>query len=124
MGMVLHGFESPTISTSLHRKLNPARFPRIAPIFAALVGYIIGAPQFATPALNRVVVNADGFVLIGVEDGGGDEIFSTYSTLLRNWQNLIAAAGLTLAEHAAVDCAFAQKIGLYVQFMAAGAYEN
>ena len=122
--MFTRSFESPTIFTSLHQKLNPARFPRMAPVMAALVGFIIGAPQFATPAIDRVVVTADGFVLIGAEDAGGDEIFSTYTTLLRNWQNLIAAAGLTLAEHLAVECAFAQKIGLYVQFMAGGVREN
>jgi hypothetical protein len=97
----------------------------MAPIFAALVGYIVGAPQFATPAISRVVVDADGFVLVGAEDEPGTpEILSTYSALLQNWQNLIAAAGLTLAERVAVECAFAQRIGLYVQFMAGGAYEN
>src|SRR5581483_6897701 len=123
--MNIHSVGSSVVSNSLHRKLNPARFPRMAPVMAAVVGYIIGAPQFATPAIARVVVTADGFVMIGTEDEvDAKEILSTYTTLLRNWQRLITAAGLTLAEHAAVECAFAQKIGLYVQFMAGGAYEN
>jgi hypothetical protein len=96
----------------------------MTPEMAAVVGYIIGAPQFVTPVITKVAVTPDGFVLISAEDERGEEIFSTYAMLLRNWENLIAAAGLTLAERAAVECAFAEKIGYYVQFVGGGAYEN
>src|SRR5689334_24709470 len=119
-----HFVGSPLIRKSLESKLNPSRFPNMSPQMAAIVGFIIGS-QFASPAITELVVTSDGFVLIGVEGQvGANEFLGSYAALLRNWLNVLSCARLTMDEYFAVQSAFAERIGYYVQFMAGGRYEN
>ena len=94
----------------LKRKLAPARFTRMSPRMAAMVGYIVGE-IFTEPFIASVIVTNDGFVLAM---DGGDSGYNTFigseSDLKRNWASLLACAGLTADEHAEASRLFALKV--------------
>lgn len=78
---------------------------------AAVVGYVLGA-DFVDPAIAEISVKTDGSVLARVS-GHGDakHVIGTYPRLLRDWLQLVAAAGLSKHEFMEVQALFASRIG-------------
>jgi hypothetical protein len=96
----------PLVLRGLHTKLNPNRFPRMSAVMGAIVGFVVGAP-FGNPAIAEIMVVHDGAVLARPEG----QIIGCYDDLIRNWQALLACAGLTQTERIEAECLFASKIG-------------
>jgi len=87
-------------------KLHPERFQGMSPKMAAIVGYICDE-NYTDPAINELVVTSDGFVLIEhVGEIGANTMMGEESDLLRNWRNLLDAAGLTPEERTEADAAY------------------
>jgi len=73
---------------------------------AAIVGYICDE-NYTDPAINELVVTSDGFVLVEhVGEIGANTMMGEESELLRNWRNLLDAAGLTPQERTEADAAY------------------
>jgi hypothetical protein len=100
----------PTVLRSLHAKLSPTRFPRMSPVMGAIVGFVVGAP-FGDPPIAEIVIVHDGAVLARPEGAAKIQIIGCYDDLIRNWQALLACAGLTKTERIEAECLFASKIG-------------
>jgi hypothetical protein len=100
----------PTVLTSLHTKLNPNRFPRMSQVMGAIVGFVVGAP-FGDPPIAEIVIVHGGAVLARPEGAIRSQIIGCYDDLIRNWQALLACAGLTKTERIEAECLFASKIG-------------
>lgn len=87
-------------------KLHPGRFVRMSAKMAAIVGFICDE-LFTRPAINELVVTSDGFVLVEhVGEVGANELIGGESDLLRNWNNLLDAAGLTAEERIQAEAAY------------------
>jgi len=87
-------------------KLHPERFQGMSPKMAAIVGYICDE-NYTDPAINELVVTSDGFVLVEhVGEIGANTMMGEESELLRNWRNLLDAAGLTPQERTEADAAY------------------
>jgi hypothetical protein len=101
------------VQEPLVRKLNPRRFPNMSARMAAILGYILGS-TFTEPALAEVVVTSDGFVLAQSEgEVGANRFIGKYVDVFRNWCDLMAVAGLTVAERIEAEARYAAKIGHY-----------
>ena len=85
---------------SLQAKLDPARFSDMSGKMAAIVGYIVGKP-FTDPQIVDLLVS-DGIVLAQRTDKIGHEFIGSKTDFDKNWNNLIAVAGLSKSEHAAL----------------------
>ena len=97
----------------LRHKLNPNRFPRMTPVMAAIVGYLLDLP---VGNIAEIVVTSDGFVLARVEgEVGANHFIGNYDDLLRNWFGLLDAAGLTTIEQLEAEALFAAKIGYFAR---------
>ena len=100
----------PTVLGSLHAKLHPNRFPRMSPVMGAIVGFLLGL-AVGDPPIAEIIIVHDGAVLARPEGVIKTQIIGCYSDLIRNWQALLACAGLTKFERIEADCLFATKIG-------------
>lgn len=105
------------IRNSLHyrltQKLDPCRFPRMSGVMAALVGFVLDTP-FVEPRIAEIFISQDGIVLSRPEgDPGASHFLGSYADLLRNWLQLIAAAGLSQREFIEAQCLFAAKVGFF-----------
>jgi hypothetical protein len=99
-------------------KLNPARFEGMTSKMAAIVGYICDE-TCTDPAINELVVTSDGFVLAEhVGEVGANDFFGEESDLLRNWNALLDAAGLSPEERTQAEAAYPQP-ALAVDFNSA-----
>jgi hypothetical protein len=56
--------------TSLHRKLNPNRYPNMTPTMGAIMGFLLER-EYTTPALADLAVTADGSVIGWPADAAG-----------------------------------------------------
>lgn len=91
-------------------KLFPGRFKGMSGKMAAIVGYICDE-TYTDPAINELVVTSDGFVLIEhVGEVGANTMVGGESDLLRNWNNLLDAAGLTPAERTEAEAAYQSHV--------------
>ena len=101
------------IKIRLKHKLNPSRFPRMTPLMAAIVAYLLDIRGWY-PAIAEIVVTSDGFVLSRSEDEvGANQFIGNYGDLIRNWFTLLDLAGLTPIEQLEADALFAAKIGYF-----------
>ena len=101
----------PTLE-DLRRKLHPARFPNMSGRMAAIVGNILGG-VWASPAIRRLHVTSDGFVLAeNVGEVGANHFIGALSELGSNWTRLLDAARLTEAERNLADRVFEAKFPL------------
>ena len=95
---------------TLKEKLHPERFQGMSGKMAAIVGYILDE-GYTNPAINELIVTSDGFVLAEhVGDVGANEFMGEESDLLRNWNNLLDAAGLTPEERTEAEAAYQSHI--------------
>jgi aminoglycoside/choline kinase family phosphotransferase len=77
---------------------------------AAIVGYI-SDETYTNPAINELVVTSDGFVLLEhVGDVGTNDMIGGESDLLRNWNDLLDAAGLTPEERTEAEAAYQSHV--------------
>ena len=77
---------------------------------AAIVGYI-SDDTYTNPAINELVVTTDGFVLLEhVGDVGTNDMIGCESDLLRNWNDLLDAAGLTSEERTEAEAAYQSHV--------------
>lgn len=73
---------------------------------AAIVGYVCDE-KYTNPAINELVVTSDGFVLAEhIGEVGANTMMGEESDLLRNWRNLLDAAGLTPEERKEAEAAY------------------
>ena len=101
------------VHKTLVEKLHPARFPGMPPVFAAIVGFVIGA-QFCDPCIEEIVVTPDGSVL--ARTGGAraaNHLLGSYSEVLRSWVRVVAAAGLSQREFIEAQYLFALRVGFF-----------
>ncbi len=95
---------------TLTDKLKPSRFDGISPQMGAIVGCVLGE-RFTDPAIVELTVTTDGCVLASTTDDPFFNVFlGSYSDLTRNWQSLLAAAGLTDDEHDEISGRFRQVV--------------
>lgn len=100
---------------SLVEKLRPSRFPEISGKMAAILGYVLGA-NFIDPAIEEISVKTDGSVMARVAGYGETKrVIGNYPKLLREWLQLVAAAGLNKSEFIEAQSLFATKIGFYAR---------
>ena len=91
-------------------KLNPARFEGMTSKMAAIVGYICDE-TCTDPAINELVVTSDGFVLAEhVGEVGANDFIGQESDLLRNWNALLDAAGLSPEERTQAEAAYQSHV--------------
>jgi len=91
-------------------ELHPGRFEGMSSKMAAIVGYI-SDETYTDPAINELVITSDGFVLLEhVGDVGANNFFGEESDLLRNWNNLLDAAGLTPEERTQAEDAYQSHV--------------
>jgi len=96
--------------THLSRKLNPARFPGMSPLMAAIVGFVLGE-SFTTPRIAEIAVSeAEGFVYIRQEGAVGFDGFQSLEDLRRNWNRLLDVAGLDADERREAVRLFNEKV--------------
>ena len=91
-------------------KLHPGRFEGMSSKMAAIVGYI-SDETYTNPAINELVVTSDGFVLLEhVGDVGTNDMIGGESDLLRNWNDLLDAVGLTPEERTEAEAAYQSHV--------------
>jgi hypothetical protein len=94
----------------LAEKLHPTRFTRMSNKMAAIVGCILGQ-HWTSPAIAELVVTSDGHVLgRNVGDCGHNAYIGTIVDLEANWQRLLDAAGLTVAERQEAEAAYERAV--------------
>jgi|ERR1700746_32462 len=103
-----------SVLNRLHRKLNPSRFPRMTPVMSAIVGFVLDA-RFGDHAIGEIMVTCDGVVLARPEGAVKAHIIGSYDDLIRNWQRLLACAGLTKTERIEADSLFTARIGYFFE---------
>ncbi|MGC8561334.1 MAG: hypothetical protein ACP5O1_11720 [Phycisphaerae bacterium] len=82
----------------LKAKLNPARFPDMSPLMAAIVGYVLGE-SYTTPEIVEITVGeSDNLVYIRKTGAIGFDGIQSLEDLRDNWNRLLDAAGLTPEE--------------------------
>ena len=98
---------------ALVEKLRPDRFPGMPGKMAAVTGFILGA-DFIHPAITQITVKTDGSVMVRLDGYGETKRFiGSYRSLLRHWQELIGAAGLSNRELMEAQSLFASRIGFF-----------
>ena len=82
------------MTTSLTEKLNPARFPGMSPLMAAIVGYVLDV-SYTTPTIAELAVSEqENLVYIREEGAVGFEGVQSLEDLRGNWNRLLDVAGL------------------------------
>ena len=96
--------------STLHSKLNAARFPNMSPQMAAILGFILER-EYTTPRLAELVVTSDGHVL-GRAEGDPEPLayLAAEADLRANLRRLGTAAGLTDIEWAELDSLLKRKV--------------
>ncbi len=88
------------MDNSLHRKLDPQRFPNMSLQMAAILGFVLGR-EYTTPTLADVQVTPDGHVLgwpVEQEGVGHSMHLGAAADLRANLSRLGMAAGLDQEE--------------------------
>jgi hypothetical protein len=114
MGMDTHKqHQSVSLKDRLTHKLHPIRFPRMSGTMAAILGFLLDA-SFTDPGIAEIVITFGGFVLARAPgEVGANRFVGRYADLLRNWQALLAFAGLSQSEAVEAESLFAERIGYF-----------
>jgi hypothetical protein len=81
-------------AVSLTDKLNPARFPGMSPMMAAVVGYVLGE-SFTQPQIAEIKVSEqENLAYFRQGDRVGFDGLQNLEDLRGNWNRLIGVAGL------------------------------
>lgn len=85
-------------------KLDPRNFTGMSSQMAALVAHVVEEVPFTTdPAIAELAVTSDDLVMARTTGHvGANVLIGSLSDFVRNWDNLIDAAGLTLDEEIAL----------------------
>ena len=95
---------------TLAEKLHPARFTGMSGKMAAIVACILGQ-HWTSPAIAELVVTSDGHLLArNAGDCGHNDYIGTVADLEDNWQRLLDAAGLTIAERQEAEAAYQRAV--------------
>ena len=95
---------------SVIQKLNPARFPGMSPMMAAVVGYVLGE-SFTQPQIAEIKVSErENLVYIRQSEGVGFDGLQSLEDLRGNWNRLIEVAGLTPEERTEAVRLFDQRV--------------
>jgi hypothetical protein len=107
------GLKKQNLHYALVQKLDPANFPKMSCVMAAVLGFLLDV-KFIEPRIAEIAVTTDGLVLARPEgDLGSPHYLGRYADLLRGWSRLVGGSGLTLAERIEAECLFASKIGYF-----------
>lgn len=94
----------------LTRKLNPARFPGMSPLMAAVVGFVLDQ-QFTNPQIAEITVSESENIAYMRKDGAvGFDGLQSLEDLRNNWNRLIDVAGLTPEERQEAVRLFISKV--------------
>jgi hypothetical protein len=100
------------MTPTLADKLNPARFPGMSPMMAAIVGYVLER-SFTRPAIAELTVSEqENLVYIRPEGAAGFDGLQSLEDLRDNWNRLMDAAGLTAEERAEAVRRFAERVSV------------
>jgi hypothetical protein len=89
---------------SLNKKLNPARFPGMSPLMAAVVGHVLGESFTDSQIAEINVSETEGIVYFRKSGAVGFDGLQSLEDLRNNWNRLLDVAGLTPEErHEAVQ---------------------
>jgi hypothetical protein len=102
------------MTTRLHAKLNPERFPNMSPQMAAIMGYLLDR-EYTTPALAEMTVTTDGAVLARVDGEGRAAFLGAEADLRANLRRLGMAAGLDEQEWAGYLAMVRGKLGIMLE---------
>lgn len=87
------------VRDSVRRKLNPNRFPGMSGKMRAITEFLLGMERTTDPAIDAMIRTSDNCVLAQYcGDLGYNAFIGAYDDLKRNWQELLACAGLTKDE--------------------------
>ena len=94
----------------LNEKLNPARFPGMSPMMAAVVGYVLGE-SFTQPQIAEITVSErENLAYFRQSDGVGFDGLQSLEDLRGNWNRLIDVAGLTPEERSDAVRLFNERV--------------
>ena len=97
---------------SIKRKLNPARFPGMSSLMAAIVGFVLDE-HFTDPEIAELTVSEnENIVYIRKAGGVGFDGLQSLEDLRNNWNRLIDVAGLTAEERSEAVRLFNLKIAV------------
>ena len=98
------------MTTSLSDKLNPARFPGMSPLMAAIVGYVLDE-SFTEPTIAELAVSEqENIAYIRQEGAAGFEGIQNLEDVRNNWNRLLDAAGLNPDERKEAVRLFNEKV--------------
>ncbi len=101
----------------LVQKVSPGSI-KMAPVFGAIVQYILGESQWVKPRLVSLAVTSDGFLIGRPEINGalGHEILlGDRRELERGLTELVTAASLTAEERSCLSAEVTKRIPDYTQ---------
>lgn len=94
----------------LNEKLNPARFPGMSPMMAAVVGYVLGE-SFTQPEMSEIKVSErEDLAYFRKSDAVGFDGLQSLEDLRGNWNRLIEVAGLTPEERSEAVRLFNERV--------------
>jgi hypothetical protein len=102
------------MDNSLHRKLDPQRFPNMSLQMAAILGFVLER-EYTTPTLADVQVTPDGHVLgwpVEQEGVGHSMHLGAAADLRANLSRLGMAAGLDQGEWAQFAAMARSRLGM------------
>jgi hypothetical protein len=99
------------MDNSLHRKLDPQRFPNMSLQMAAILGFVLGR-AYTTPTLTDVQVTPDGHVLAEQEGVGHSMHLGAEADLRANLSRLGMAAGLDQEEWTQFAAMVRSRLGM------------
>jgi len=93
-------------------KLDPARFPGMSPMMAAVVGYVLGE-DFTDPQIAEIKVSeAENLAYFRKAGAVAFDGLQSLVDLRGNWNQLIDVAGLTPEERKEAVRLFVAKVGV------------
>lgn len=99
-----------SMSPMLVSKLNPARFPGMSPLMAAIVGYVLDE-SFTEPTIAELAVSEqENIVYLRQEGAVGFEGTQSLEDLRNNWNRLLDAAELNPDERTEAVRLFNAKV--------------
>jgi hypothetical protein len=79
----------PDLLKSLHRKLNPRRFPGMSPKMTAFVCYMLGMDAMTNPAIVELMRLDDNSLMLRRTGDCGFDHLESWADFARNWNELI-----------------------------------
>jgi hypothetical protein len=104
------------MTSPLHNKLHPRRFPNMSEQMAAIVGFVLVGEVFTEPAIAELHLTPEGGVLAVPVHASGERgqaaFIGAAADLQANLSRLGMAAGLDAAEWAEFAALVRERVGL------------